>query len=50
MKENPLIGQHGHCTQELVNLFITGKAVSNLFDGFKQLDEGITLKGIEQKS
>jgi hypothetical protein len=28
-----LIGAHGYCTQELVNLIATGRAVSNVFDG-----------------
>ncbi|XP_064401663.1 probable ubiquitin carboxyl-terminal hydrolase MINDY-4 isoform X4 [Halichondria panicea] len=28
-----LIGAHGYCTQELVNLLLTGVAVSNVFDG-----------------
>lgn len=30
---NPLIGNHGHCTQEAVNLMLTGFAISNCFDG-----------------
>jgi len=29
----PLIGMHGHCSQELTNLCLTGRAVSNVFDG-----------------
>ena len=28
-----LIGQFGHCSQELLNLLITGRATSNVFDG-----------------
>lgn len=32
-KETTLIGAHGYCTQELVNLLITGVASSNVFDG-----------------
>lgn len=28
-----LIGRHGYCTQEMVNLLLTGRAVSNVFDG-----------------
>lgn len=50
MKDNPLIGNHGHCTQELVNLFITGQASSNCFDGKKELEDNFTLHGISQKS
>ena len=41
-----LIGQHSYCTQELVNLAITGAAVSNVFDGQKSMD-GMVMKGIE---
>lgn len=29
---NCLIGHHGYCTQEMVNLFLVGRAVSNVFD------------------
>merc|ERR1711957_796117 len=32
-----MIGQHGYCTQELVNLMVFGKAYSNVFDGTKKL-------------
>ncbi|CAD8166019.1 unnamed protein product [Paramecium octaurelia] len=46
---NPLIGNHGHCTQEAVNLMLTGKAISNCFDGCKQIDD-MKLKGIEERS
>ncbi|XP_041646724.1 probable ubiquitin carboxyl-terminal hydrolase MINDY-4 [Cheilinus undulatus] len=46
-----LIGAHGYCTQELVNLLLCGKAVSNVFDNDMELDSGngnITLlKGIK---
>ncbi|XP_040896466.1 probable ubiquitin carboxyl-terminal hydrolase MINDY-4 isoform X2 [Toxotes jaculatrix] len=46
-----LIGAHGYCTQELVNLMLCGRAVSNVFDNDMELDSGngnITLlKGIE---
>eukprot|EP00795_Rhopilema_esculentum_P008431 gene8431-14412_t len=49
-----LIGSHGYCTQELVNLCLTGKAVSNVFDGIMELDSGgatkSLLKGIEKQS
>jgi hypothetical protein len=33
----------------MVNLLLTGRAVSNVFDGDKQLD-GMALKGIQQRS
>ncbi|XP_067824395.1 probable ubiquitin carboxyl-terminal hydrolase MINDY-4 [Heptranchias perlo] len=49
-----LIGAHGYCTQELVNLLLTGKAVSNVFNDVVELDSGngnITiLKGISGRS
>ncbi|XP_057587892.1 probable ubiquitin carboxyl-terminal hydrolase MINDY-4 isoform X2 [Hippopotamus amphibius kiboko] len=49
-----LIGAHGYCTQELVNLLLTGKAVSNVFNDVVELDSGdgnITpLKGISARS
>ncbi|XP_039609605.1 probable ubiquitin carboxyl-terminal hydrolase MINDY-4 [Polypterus senegalus] len=51
---NTLIGAHGYCTQELVNLLLTGKAVSNVFNDEIQLDSGngnITLlKGVKGRS
>ncbi|XP_061853285.1 probable ubiquitin carboxyl-terminal hydrolase MINDY-4 isoform X2 [Colius striatus] len=51
---NRLIGNHGYCTQELVNLLLTGKAVSNVFNNVIELDSGngnITiLKGITSRS
>ena len=28
-----MIGSHGYCSQELVNLMLTGKATSNVFAG-----------------
>eukprot|EP01041_Mallomonas_annulata_P008984 gene8984-18593_t len=30
---NSLLAQYGHCTQELVNLLLTGRATSNVFNG-----------------
>ncbi|ELW67935.1 Protein FAM188B [Tupaia chinensis] len=51
---NHLIGAHGYCTQELVNLLLTGKAVSNVFNDVVELDSGngnITLlRGIAARS
>ena len=32
-ENSPLIGAHGYCSQEMVNLLLTGQAVSNTFDG-----------------
>ncbi|XP_022648380.1 probable ubiquitin carboxyl-terminal hydrolase MINDY-4 isoform X2 [Varroa destructor] len=47
--DHALIGRHNHTTQEVVNLMLTGRAVSNLFDD--RLDvEGTILKGVQQRS
>lgn len=45
-----LVAAHGYCTQELVNLLITGSAVSNVFDGQQRLEGGTRLQGIKQRS
>ena len=37
-----LIGCHGYCTQEMVNLMLVGRAVSNVFDGDKEFGQVIT--------
>ncbi|KAF4674715.1 hypothetical protein FOL47_008764 [Perkinsus chesapeaki] len=44
-----MLGAHGYCTQELVNLLLVGRAVSNTFDGQQSLD-GLVLTGIESAS
>lgn len=36
-KTGSMIGGHGYCTQELVNLMAFGRAYSNVFDGTKRL-------------
>ena len=49
-----MLGAHGYCTQELVNLLLTGRAVSNVFNGDMQLNSGgdtaMLLKGIPSVS
>ena len=45
-----LVGGHGYCTQDLVNLALAGDAVSNVFDGVRKLDGGTLLKGIKRRS
>ncbi|KAG9466142.1 hypothetical protein GDO78_017146, partial [Eleutherodactylus coqui] len=51
---NCLIGAHAYCTQELVNLILTGRAVSNVFNDVMELDSGkgnlTILKGISHRS
>ena len=47
----PLIGQFGHCSQELLNLLLSGAATSNVFDGSVPMgDSGLTLRGIPKRS
>lgn len=52
MSSNTLIGSFGHCSQDLINLLLTGKATSNVMDGNVSLgdDTGIVLKGVSDKS
>jgi len=40
----------GHASQEIVNLFLVGKAVSNVFDGNMEMGGDIQLKGIPSKA
>lgn len=47
---NYLVATHGYCTQELVNLLITGTAVSNVFDGQKRIDGGTRLQGVKRRA
>uniref|UniRef100_A0A6U4VFS2 Deubiquitinating enzyme MINDY-3/4 conserved domain-containing protein n=3 Tax=Hemiselmis andersenii TaxID=464988 RepID=A0A6U4VFS2_HEMAN len=44
-----LMGQHDYCSQEMVNLFLVGRAVANAFDGDKDLD-GMKLTGVHKRS
>jgi len=47
---SPLIGLFGHCSQELVNLCLVGRAVTNVFDGsitFEDEQDVLSLQGIE---
>ena len=36
-----LIGMHSYCTQDMVNLLLTGRAVSNVHDGDIRLGDDI---------
>ncbi|UKJ89970.2 hypothetical protein MACJ_003227 [Theileria orientalis] len=51
---HPLIGAYGHCSQEMVNLLLHGRAVSNVFNGDKVIEENssvsVTLKGIDSQN
>lgn len=44
----PLIGRFGHCSQEVLNLMMFGKATSNVFDGDQKLDECLVLRGVPE--
>lgn len=48
VSDSTLLAPHKYCSQELVNLIITGKATSNVFDG-KMNMEGASLKGIANR-
>lgn len=42
-----LTGQFGHCSQELLNLLLTGHATSNVIDGVVPMgDTGLMIKGV----
>jgi hypothetical protein len=55
---NTLIGAHNYATQELVNLLLTGRAHSNVFDGEQRLDDGsadggadvLVLRGVPRRA
>ncbi|CAK4148454.1 unnamed protein product [Aphanomyces euteiches] len=43
-------GQFGHGTQELLNLMLTGRATSNVFDGTDPMgDSGLALRGVDAR-
>jgi hypothetical protein len=46
---NRLMGKHDYCTQEMVNLLIHGRAVSNVFNDTVYLDN-LELKGINRRN
>lgn len=49
--ETPLVAKFGHTTLELVNLLLTGCAVSNVFDGNKMLEHaGLLMRGVQKQA
>lgn len=44
-----LIAAHGYCSQDLVNLLLTGNAVTNCFNGDRDV-AGKQCRGIQQPS
>lgn len=50
MSGNTLIGRFGNGTQELINLLLTGRATTDVFDGNKPIgDSGLVVKGVSQR-
>eukprot|EP01038_Epipyxis_sp_PR26KG_P006233 gene6233-8588_t len=48
---NTMIGQFGHCNQDLINLLLVGRATSNVFDRDMPVgDSGLVIKGIYQRA
>ena len=45
-----LMGAHLYCTQDLVNLLLFGRACSNVFDGDRELDGSLRLRGVRERS
>ena len=46
---NKLMGQHGYCTQDMVNLLIHGRAVSNVFNDSVYIDK-LELRGPNERN
>jgi hypothetical protein len=44
-----MVDLHGYCTQELVNLLLTGAAVPYVFDGERNVD-GAVLRGVSRRA
>lgn len=44
-----LTSQFGHCSQELINLLLTGQAVSNVFDNVMTPSGALTCYGIQRR-
>ena len=47
---NPLVSRFGHCSQEILNLVLFGRATSNVFDGQENLGEGMCLRGVPEEA
>jgi hypothetical protein len=49
--DRTMIGRFGMTTQEAINLLLTGRATTNVFDGSIPLGEsGLVLRGVAQRS
>jgi len=45
-----LVNEYGYASQELLNTMLVGRAVSNVHDGDKNMDDDLVLKGIHKRS
>lgn len=50
VQDNSLLTEHGYASQELINIMLVGKAVSNVFNGDKDMGDNFILKGIHKQS
>ena len=50
MEGTSLINEHGYASQELLNVMLVGRGVSNVHDGDKDMGDGFILKGIPHRS
>jgi len=50
ISETNVIGLHSTCTQEVVNLMLTGEASSNCIDGVKEVDSNYKIRGVKARS
>ena len=53
--EGSLVGAHGYCTQELVNLLVVGRARAGVHDGERRVDLGgesgpMVMRGVDRRS
>mmetsp|Transcript_17549 Transcript_17549/g.25978 ORF Transcript_17549/g.25978 Transcript_17549/m.25978 type:complete len:742 (-) Transcript_17549:1370-3595(-) len=48
-QSSKLTSQFGHCSQELINLLLTGEAVSNVFDNTMTPSGSFTCRGIQRR-
>lgn len=50
IKDNSLLTEHGYASQELLNVLLVGKAVSNVFNGDKDMGDNFIIKGVHKNS
>lgn len=50
MENSTLVNEHGYASQEIINIMLVGKAVTNVHDGDKDMGDNFILKGIPKPS